>query len=701
MIPEVDVDELTSGEGQYAASRSPLLISTLQDRGNQCNDWSRVYFRDEIEGIDSAKFIKDCSFNVDGPDGGIFIGRFTDQLRVNTGDGTSLPNGLLRSNFFGKCYLHDGCRVSDTPIIQNIALHSGPRAGSVDVIGGAAIISCAKVICTGYHSGGYDTELDIGAENGGRRICLGKGRTYGQYCQAALTVNLTPNILELYSYTHIGAGCCLSGGATIINCILEPRTVVNQASLTAVTLESRDWNVEAGASTTDMMEMDTADSLTSAASVMHGSVLTNCVLNPGSSVGPSCHVKCTYLGEFARITDGALVCSSIIGPDASVGRGECHHSILGPFTGFHHASLLISALWPLGRGNLGYGAMLGSNHTGRVNDQEFFPGEGCFFGLGSSVKFPCNLLGSPYSLLATNTSLPPGLYKYPFSLMAPSRDQLGYAIRPGWVLYNNPYMIERSMKKYASRRKALETRTDFDIFRVSTIDSVRGARSRLRRQVQKGDLPAGVESVERGIKAYDDIIKRYCLHGLLVLHQMDPKMRETVNVWLRNNSDLVKLRDEYTIENRYLSLSPNIQTFRETGSSGFLADIASLDQEDADNANEPILFPSYALTTGLPNLCHQWAVLLDEYVQELEPCVGLLKSLPALERKFSDAVFESKLRDDDRGVSTIPNYALVNDSMRQFHQNGGGGDSVIIGARDRAIAVEDVLRDVLGDDYPY
>lgn len=61
----------------------------------------------------------------------------------------------------------------------------------------------------------------------------------------------------------------------------------------------------------------------------------------------------------------AQVTHSILGPDSGVGSGECHHSLVGPFVGFHHQALLIAAIWPLGRGNVGYGANVGSNHTSR------------------------------------------------------------------------------------------------------------------------------------------------------------------------------------------------------------------------------------------------------------------------------------------------------------------------------------------------
>ena len=65
------------------------------------------------------------------------------------------------------------------------------------------------------------------------------------------------------------------------------------------------------------------------------------------------------------------------------------------------------ALWFEGKGNIGYGANIGSNHTGRLPDQECIPGEGIFFGLGCNVKYPCNLRRSPYSIVASGITLLP------------------------------------------------------------------------------------------------------------------------------------------------------------------------------------------------------------------------------------------------------------------------------------------------------
>lgn len=88
-------------------------------------------------------------------------------------------------------------------------------------------------------------------------------------------------------------------------------------------------------------------------------------------------------------------------------QGEVTASLIGPFVGFHHQALLIACFWPAGRGNVGYGANVGSNHTGKAPDQENWPGEGTFFGLASNIKYPFNLVDAPYSLIATGVSCLP------------------------------------------------------------------------------------------------------------------------------------------------------------------------------------------------------------------------------------------------------------------------------------------------------
>src|SRR5438093_5611883 len=112
-----------------------------------------------------------------------------------------------------------------------------------------------------------------------------------------------------------------------------------------------------------------------------------------------------------------MVTASISGPNSGVAEGEVTASLLGPFVGFHHQALLIAALWPEGKGNVGYGANVGSNHTSKAPDQEFWPGEGTFFGLGVNIKFPADFSRAPYSIIASGVATLPQRVTFPFSLL--------------------------------------------------------------------------------------------------------------------------------------------------------------------------------------------------------------------------------------------------------------------------------------------
>jgi hypothetical protein len=147
----------------------------------------------------------------------------------------------------------------------------------------------------------------------------------------------------------------------------------------------------------------------------------------------------------------------VLGPNTQVAQGEATNCLLGPFVGFHHQALLISALWPEGRGNIAYGANVGSNHTGRKPDQEFRPGEGNFFGLGCWIKYPSDYSEAPYSLFSTGLLAEPQKLSFPFSLVVPAREAHvsgAHEIRPAWSWTDNRYALFRNGIKYRERDRS-------------------------------------------------------------------------------------------------------------------------------------------------------------------------------------------------------------------------------------------------------
>ncbi|OPX31341.1 MAG: hypothetical protein B1H40_04190 [Candidatus Latescibacteria bacterium 4484_181] len=226
------------------------------------------------------------------------------------------------------------------------------------------------------------------------------------------------------------------------------------------------------------------------------------------------------------------VTQSILGPNTGVAEGEVTASLLGPFVGFHHQALLIAALWPEGKGNVAYGANIGSNHTSKAPDQELWPGEGVFFGLGVNIKYPSDFTRAPYSIFAMGVNALAQKLTFPFSLInTPAAVYKGVSpayneIRPAWLLTDNMYTLRRNEEKFKKRNKAKRTTFDFDVFRPHIVDLMIDARNRLLEVTEVKDLYTDKdirglgknymleESRLKAIEAYTFYIKYYALLGL-------------------------------------------------------------------------------------------------------------------------------------------------------------------------------------------
>lgn len=171
-----------------------------------------------------------------------------------------------------------------------------------------------------------------------------------------------------------------------------------------------------------------------------GSVVRDALVQWGSHISTMACVERAVLCEQTHVDRHGKLLDSLLGPMSGVSEGEVSCSLVGPLLGFHHQALLIAALWPEGKGNVGYGANVGSNHTSKAPDQEIRPGEGVFFGLGTSIKFPANYQSSPYTIIATGVCTLPQKVDFPFSLInTPGESITGLSpaineISPGWVL---------------------------------------------------------------------------------------------------------------------------------------------------------------------------------------------------------------------------------------------------------------------------
>jgi hypothetical protein len=189
-------------------------------------------------------------------------------------------------------------------------------------------------------------------------------------------------------------------------------------------------------------------------------VVERTVAGPGAEIATGACTDLVFLAEASWARDGARVHSSIIAPNSGVGSGELRYSFLGPFVGFSHEALCIAAFWPGGRGNVSYGANVGSNHTGRAADQEYWGGEGVFHGLDCAIKYPADTTRAPYTLIASGVVCLPQRLEFPFSLVnapghaAPGLPPAYNELVPGWQFGANLYGLLRSEAKFAERNRA-------------------------------------------------------------------------------------------------------------------------------------------------------------------------------------------------------------------------------------------------------
>ncbi len=266
--------------------------------------------------------------------------------------------------------------------------------------------------------------------------------------------------------------------------------------------------------------------------ISDGAYVKNSLMQWGSEATSMAIVDKSVCNEHSHVERHGKVTESIIGPNTGVAEGECTASLLGPFVGFHHQSLIIAAMWPEGKGNVGYGANVGSNHTSKAPDQEVWCGEGTFFGLGVNIKFPSDFSKSPYSIIATAVNALPQKVEFPFSLINSAAERIeGVSpayneIFPAWVLSDNIFTVKRNEGKYIKRNKAKRTKFVFEVFRPDIVDLMIAGRDKLKNiKGEKGiytdkDIKGigknfmSEESRKSGIEAYEFYIKYYALMGL-------------------------------------------------------------------------------------------------------------------------------------------------------------------------------------------
>lgn len=470
-VPESESPVL---KGRSLRALSGSEIHTLEKQGNICGDWSRLKVVDDF----SPEFITQNLFI-----GDVVLGKFDGRMICTHESSGSLPSGIHRSS------------IENSHIASGSAVHNCPRIFATLVVRDS-LLSNSSTGFTGDSRGtlyGNGVNIPIGIETGGREIGLYSDLSL-ELAEYVLMHPGSPAVKDAYQ-THLSDYLeRIRFTWTIIDKhsrILDCRSIINSY----IGPYSRILGADE-ISNSSIFSTSSDPSI-----VTNSSIIRNSILQDGVEVSDASIIQNSMLFEHSHAEHHGKIVDSIIGPNSGVSKGEITSCFLGPFIGFHHQSLLIAAFWPGGRGNVGYGANVGSNHTSRMPDQECWPGEGMFFGLSCAIKYPANFREAPYSIVAAGVTTLPQKLQYPFSLI---NEPVGYYLEvppgfnnliPAWGLSANLYALKRNEAKYYKRNKAKRNRFDLQVFRPEILEYMRNAVEMLENVRERktmylpGDIP--------------------------------------------------------------------------------------------------------------------------------------------------------------------------------------------------------------------
>ncbi|MCB2153923.1 DUF4954 family protein [bacterium] len=442
-------------------------IAQLKSQGNFCRDWSKV----KISKSGDLSNIRNVSFH-----GHCLIGNLSGPS-IPLMPGASMEPGL------------EDCSVEDVLIGDGCAIRNVTMMSRVDVLRGALVYGCGLIAGGDLNCMGLDREIVFAPGSGGRQLPVFPEMTTDALEWLAVRMGDKDvqkkyrDICAKYRKRRSRNTVLISRHARLFGVKHVLRSAIGPYA----------FLLDAGG----IEDCIITSSHEAPTNIGTGVILKQVTTQDGVTIESGAHCVNCHFAEFSWAKESARVSSSIIGPNSGVSGGECRSSFVGPFVAFHHQSLLIATFWPGGRGNVSYGANVGSNHSGKAPDQEHWAGEGVFYGLGASIKFPANYTEAPYSLIASGVTTLPQRVQYPFSLIntptlnSPQLSPAFNEIMPGWVLNNSMYGLLRNMSKFRDRDRARWVKLETRALRPDMLPAIVEALERLR---NPGDEPEGVLS---------------------------------------------------------------------------------------------------------------------------------------------------------------------------------------------------------------
>ncbi len=559
-------------------------IEALTQNGCYCADWSKVMVLSD--GFDVFRVHDTCFF------GTCVLGNCSGTYEPSPG--VTIPCGIYNS-------LLINCEIGNDTLIYKVS-----TLNNYIVEDNAFIYNVGELVAGNKCVFGNGEELPIAIETGGRETL-----TYA---------DITIPVAEKVAGSR-GDKDLLASYEEFVNSfvkkITSPRGVVKKGATVKNTRKVLDTYVGEAAIIDNASLLKNVTVLSNQeeqTEITDGAYVVDSILQWGCEATSMAIVDKSVLTEHSHVERHGKVTESIVGPNTGIAEGEVTASLVGPFVGFHHQALLIAAFWPEGKGNIGYGANVGSNHTGKAPDQEIWAGEGTFFGLGVNIKFPSDFSRAPYCIIATAVNALPQKIQMPFSLIntsATTIEGLSPAfneIFPAWVLSDNIFTVRRNEGKFKKRNKARRSEFVFEVFRPDVIDLMLNARKQLSDVKEKKDLYFSKDipgigknylserNRTRGIETYTWYIRYYALLGL--------KKRVEALLDEGKKDDIAKVYDTETDDERWE---------------------------------------------------HERARLLEEFDEkDVKKHLHLLSDM---QEEIAKAVEDSKAKDDKRGARVIPDYA--------------------------------------------
>lgn len=569
---EIQIAKDTFGKSYQALSEEE--VKELKTRGNFAEDWSKVF--------------KNGDLNVNRIWNNYFYGTvvLSGQSSTLTFEGIERQCGIYNSNLANVVVCSD-VLIFNVKMLQNYLVKSNAILSNVDEITNSA-----------GSTFGNGVEIPVAIETGGREVYIYSDMTI-QMGEVLSKNRANAELLKSYDEKLKNYIAAITSDYGVI----KEKAVIQNTTYVGNTYVGESAVIKNATKVSNVTIYSNADEQTE---ILDGAYVIDSIIQWGCEAASMAIVDSSLMTEHSHVERHGKVTQSLLGPNTGIAEGEVTASLVGPFVGFHHQSLLIAVLWPEGKGNVGYGANVGSNHTAKAPDQEIWPGEGTFFGLGVNIKFPADYTKAPYSIIATGVNALPQKVEMPFSLINESATEYeGISpafneIFPAWVLSDNIYTIKRNEGKYAKRNKAKRSELVFEVFRPDIIDLMVEARSRLQNIKEKKEL-----YLERDIKGLG---KNYLLERTRL-----------------------KAIDTYTFYLKYYALNGVFTQVKANGSVDLNAT-----STDARWEHERTIFQSELAGT------------------DVKAALSLLKEM---QQKIAEDVHTAKSKDDKRGVRVIPDYA--------------------------------------------